>query len=78
MGVQKLQEYSDFMTVRGRLATHRPDALANLSGIGLVTWHQLADVLANAGKAAKRQEEQTYAAHASAWLKQHILSPGSV
>lgn len=78
IGAQKLQEYSDFGTVRARLAAHRPDALANLCAIGQVTWLQLAEVLADAEKAAEREDERAYATRATAWLKQRVLSRGAV
>jgi hypothetical protein len=78
IGVQKVQEYSDFATVRTRLAGHRPDALANLCAIGRLTWLQLAEVLADAEKGTEREDERAYAARATAWLKRRVLSRGAV
>jgi hypothetical protein len=75
IGAEKLREYSDFATARGKLATHRADGLANLHSIGQITWLKLAEVLADAEKAAPRDDERAYATRAADWLRQRVLSP---
>src|SRR5712692_9949202 len=76
IGARTLREYSDFGIARGKLATHRPDGLANLYSIGQITCLQLAEVLENAEREAPREDERAYAIRAAAWLRQRLLSQG--
>jgi hypothetical protein len=78
LGVQKLQEYSDFHVSRQKLAGHRPDGLVNLHALGQLTWRQLGEVLAVAKSEAPREDERAYAARASEWLNERVLSRGPV
>ena len=73
LGVQKLQEYSDFNVVRERLV-HRVDGIKNLREIGKLSWSQLETVLVDAEKAAARQDERAYAKRATEWLRERVLN----
>jgi hypothetical protein len=72
LGVQKLQEYSDFNVVRERLE-HRVDGIKNLQEIGKLSWSQLDAVLVDAENAAARQDERAYARRATEWLRARVL-----
>lgn len=72
LGVQKLQEYSDFNVVRERLE-HRVDGIKNLREIGKLSWSQLDTVLVDAENAAARQDERAYARRATEWLRARVL-----
>jgi hypothetical protein len=67
-GVERIEQYKDIDSLRGRLP-YRADGLKNVVAVGLLTWGILADVLAEASKAASRDDERDYAARAVAWLR---------
>ncbi|WP_156928967.1 hypothetical protein [Bradyrhizobium sp. th.b2] len=69
-GVEKMSEYADVSVPRDRLVKHRPDGLKNLRAAGLLTWAALADVLAEAAKAAHQDDERIYAKRATEWLRE--------
>lgn len=48
---------------------HRPDGMANIKGISLLRWADVADVLASCAREAPREQERAYAARALAWLQ---------
>jgi len=75
VGVETVRRYANFAQVRGALAPHRPDGLANLQGVGLLTWANLVDVLDQAVAVARRDDERGYAARAAAWLRTKALTP---
>jgi hypothetical protein len=62
-------EYANLARPRELLRDHRPDGLANLRGVSLLTWAQLAEVLADAREGARRDDEREYAARAAEWLR---------
>jgi hypothetical protein len=47
---------------------HRPDGLKNVRGVALMTWRQIAEVLATCAAAATREDERTYATRALDFL----------
>lgn len=68
-GVEAARRYrSDFDKVRETLRPHRPDGLPNLSGIGVLTWSDLAAVLIDARSRCSRDDERGYADRAIDWL----------
>jgi hypothetical protein len=69
VGVAALNQYKNVEFTRFRLAQHRPDALPNLRGIGLLTWAQLGSVLAHAATAAAHADERQVAERAASWLE---------
>jgi hypothetical protein len=48
--------------------SHRPDALPNLKGIGLLRWSDLASVIAECAEGAPRGDERAFAVTAIQWL----------
>jgi hypothetical protein len=77
-GVKRLHEYNDLSIPRARLQAHRPDGLPNVKAIGQLTWKDLEGVLAEASKAAQRDDERAYAARAVAWLRERVLQQSPV
>ncbi len=77
-GAKKVLEYADFSEIRARLQGHRPDGLANLSGVGKLTWSDLAATLAVASKDASRSDEREFAKRALEWLAQKDIVPNNV
>lgn len=73
-GVKRVREYSDLSIPKARLRAHRPDGLHNVQAIGQLTWKDLEHVLAEASKAAERDDERDYAARAVAWLRERFFS----
>jgi hypothetical protein len=67
-GSRVAAEYADLSIPRQELTAHRPDDLANLQGISLLTWATLALVLEQAGRLAGREDEREYAARAYKWM----------
>lgn len=72
LGARAVEQYADFSRVRSSLARHRPDGLANLAAIGLLTWGALAGVLDEAQLQAPREDERSYAGRAAAWLRTRV------
>lgn len=71
-GVKRIREYTNLSAAAGKLP-HRPDGLHNVKGVGQLTWTQLGDVLAEASKAAPREDERAYATRAATWLRERVL-----
>jgi hypothetical protein len=69
-GVSIVEEYRDLDRPRELLAGHRPDGLANLRGVSLLRWPDLADILGGVAHAqATRDDERPYARRAHDWLR---------
>jgi hypothetical protein len=69
VGAALIDEYADLARPRALLREHRPDGLANLRGVSLLTWSHLTDVLADAAESAPRDDERGYAERATQWLE---------
>jgi hypothetical protein len=52
---------------------HRPDAMKNIKGCGLLQWRDVADVLQAAADHAPRDDERGYARRAAGWMKERGL-----
>lgn len=72
-GVAAVAEFAPLARPRELLRAHRPDGLANLSGVSVLTWQDLQEVLADAAEAAARDEERAFAARAHGWLAERTL-----
>src|SRR5438105_14755626 len=78
LGVEAIERYSNLATPRSLLADHRPDSLANLRAVTLLTWANLGTVLQHAIDSARRTDERDYAQLALAWMeKRGLLSDTS-
>jgi hypothetical protein len=73
-GVTAIQAYADLAKPRELLAAHRPDKLANLSGVSLLSWVQLCEVLADAAEDATNEDERVYAERALQWMRTRGLA----
>lgn len=69
LGVAKVEQYRDFEKTRTLLQDHRPDQLANLRGVTLLTWPDVAAVLAHARYSIVRTDERHYAERALEWMR---------
>lgn len=49
---------------------HRPDGMANIKGLGLLRWSDLAEVLDTCATDAPRRQERAYAERAVSWLRE--------
>ena len=67
-GAAAIGEYRDLAKPRELLADHRPDGLANLRGVSLLTWEDLGAVLGDAATDARREDERAFAVRAREWL----------
>ena len=56
---------------------HRPDGMANIKGVGLLRWADLAAILTTCAREAPRQPERAYAERAVAWLHAARLFEGA-
>lgn len=72
-GAKAIVDYSDLAKPRSVLSDHRPDGLANIDGISLMTWSDVGEVLEDAAKVAHRDDERVYASRAHAWLTEKGL-----
>ena len=78
-GVAKVREYSrDLSVPRETLHAHRPDGLPNLKAIGLLTWGALSEVLEEASKRARREDERMYATRAIVRRDSCALNPREI
>ena len=68
-GAAAVARYSDFAGTRALLRGHRSDGLANLRAVTLLTWSELAAVLADARDSIVRIDEQHYADRALEWMQ---------
>ena len=73
LGLKAVRQYQDLVATRSALAGHRPDGLPNLRSVSVLTWADLARVLASAEAQARRPGERAYATRAIAWLKKKGL-----
>jgi hypothetical protein len=73
LGADTISKYADLSEPRKQLAEHRPDGLANLCAVSLLTWSNLGTVLKMAKNSATRSEEQSYADRAIQWLDKKKL-----
>ena len=69
LGAAAVAQYKNLSAPRHRLAEHRPDGLANLRAVGLMTWGMLAKVLRECEATATRPGERHFAEQARAWLE---------
>ena len=69
-GAEAVARYSDLARTRALLRDHRPDGLANLRAVTLLTWSDLAVVLSVARDSVARIDEQHYADRALEWMQQ--------
>jgi hypothetical protein len=69
IGVSTVARYSDLAVPRRELLPHRPDGLANLRSVTMLTWSNLGMVLAHAPQRAYRTDEKGYAERTIDWLK---------
>jgi hypothetical protein len=69
VGAALVDEYADLTRPRALLREHRPDGLANLRGVSLLTWSHLADVIADAADSSPHADERVYAERAVQWLE---------
>lgn len=76
-GVSAVQKYSDLSEPRRLLALHRPDGLANLKGVSILTWAMLSRVMSGAATSTARDDERGYAERACKWMAAKGLSEGS-
>ena len=75
--VAAVEAFKDLAKPRDLLASHRPDRLANLAGVSLLTWAQLAEVLSDASEDAGHEDERRYAKRALEWMKGRGLARGA-
>lgn len=74
MGAERVDRYAVPGAVEP-LLPHRPDGLANLVGVGVLTWADLGGVL-DAAAHARREDERAYAVRAREWLtRRGIIAP---
>lgn len=78
IGLRKIAEYSDFAVIRSALAKHRPDGLANLRGVGSLTWAELSDILKVVSESQAREDEREFARRAFDWLKKKGIARDGV
>ena len=69
LGAAAVARYSDFEVTRSLLKDHRPDRLANLRTVTLLTWPDMAAVLADARDSIVRIAERHYADRALDWMR---------
>ena len=68
-GAAAVARYRDFARTRVLLRSHRPDGLANLRAVTLLTWSDMAAVLVDARDSVVRIDEQHYADRALEWMQ---------
>lgn len=74
--VAAIEAYADLARPRELLAPHRPDRLANLAGVSLLTFAHLAEVLSDAAEDATNADERVYAERALQWMRSRGLAAG--
>ncbi len=72
-GVETVRRYQDLDVPRSQLRAHRPDGLANLEAVTLLTWSDLAAVLAAAVGTVRRADDRGYAERALTWMRSRGL-----
>jgi hypothetical protein len=73
VGAKTIARYENLSEPRALLASHRPDGLANLKAVTLLTWADLGGVLTMAMDTTRRCDERNYAKLALAWLDEKGL-----
>ncbi len=73
-GVAAISEYGDHGCLKERLP-HRPDGLANLRATGLLTWANLASILASLPSEGASPFEIACALRCFDWLQEHEIRP---
>ena len=69
LGAAAVARYSDLAETRALLQGHRPDCLANLRAVTLLTWSDIAAVFADARDSIVRINERHYAVRALEWMQ---------
>ena len=69
LGVTAVARYNDLAETRELLRSHRPDGLANLRAVTLLTWSDMAAVLAAARDLIVRFDERHFADRALQWMQ---------
>ena len=69
LGAAAVARYRDFAETRALLRGHRPDGLANLRAVTLLTWSDMAAVLSDARDSVARIDERHYADRALEWMQ---------
>jgi hypothetical protein len=75
-GAAALLTYADREALRSRLP-HRHDGLANLRGIGTLTWVTLHSILTSVASTTSSPLEQGYATRCAAWLQTRGFGGGA-
>ena len=70
LGAAAVARYSDLAETRALLQGHRPDPLANLRAVALLTWSNMAAVFAVVRDSIARIDEQHYAVRALEWKEE--------
>ena len=74
LGVAAVARYSNLAETRALLRGHRPDRLANLRAVTLLTWSDMAAVFAVVRDHIVRIDEQHYADRALEWMEEKGLA----
>jgi hypothetical protein len=69
LGAKAVRKYANLDTARLELAEHRPDGLANLEAVTLLTWADVATVLQEGRDAVRREDERGYAERVLTWMQ---------
>lgn len=69
-GAAAVDRYSDHAEIGALLSEHRPDGLANLRAVTILTWSDITYVLSVARDTVARTDEETYADRALKWMQQ--------
>ena len=69
LGAAAVARYRDLAVTRALLCGHRPDGLANLRVVTLLTWSDMAAVLSEARDSAVRIDEKHLADRALEWMR---------
>ena len=73
LGAAAVARYSDLAEPRALLQGHRPDRLANLRAVTLLTWSDMAAVFADARDTIVRIDERHYTVRALEWMRRKGL-----
>lgn len=77
IGSEAIERYSNLENTRATLSRHRPDRLANLKAVTLLSWTDLGEVLQQAHLVARRTDESGYAERALKWMAgKHLVDIG--
>ena len=73
-GTALVERYAGSADEVSRRVPHRPDRLANLRGVSVLRWSQLASVFSQCASNAPRDDERAYARRAAEWLKDRKIA----